>query len=66
MKPLTTREVAERLGVTPRRVRALATGRTDFPKPLDIATHAMLFDADEIEEWAATADRRPGYRPPTE
>lgn len=57
---ITTTEAAARLGVIPRRVRALAEHRADFPRPAMRAANVLLWDADEIDRWNATADRTPG------
>ena len=62
MTVITTRDAAARLGVTPRRVRALAERRADFPQPALRAGRVLLWSAEEIEHWARTADRRPGRR----
>jgi predicted DNA-binding transcriptional regulator AlpA len=59
---ITTAEAAERLGVTPRRVRALVKLRPDFPRPAVRRPNLLLWNAAEVEHWAATADRKPGRR----
>ena len=63
---ITTKQVATRLGVTPGRVRQLLTRRSDFPQPAVRTPNALLWDAAQIETWAAHADRtvgRPAHIP---
>ena len=64
LRPISTRQAAERLGVSPRRVRDLSRSRPDFPRPLDLDGPAPYWDAGEIEQWGATANRAPGRRWP--
>jgi hypothetical protein len=65
---LTTAEVAQVLGVTPRRVSQLLERRRDFPRPFAVTrgvrrtTGLRLWQPDDIERWAATADRTAGRR----
>jgi hypothetical protein len=65
---LTTAEVAQVLGVTPRRVAQLADRRRDFPAPYAITrgvrrtSGLRLWLPDDIDRWAATADRSAGRR----
>lgn len=66
MDLINTDEVAEILGVTRRRVNALATERKDFPRPAfeqrtQRATRRLWRRA-AIEKWARTANRAPGRR----
>jgi predicted DNA-binding transcriptional regulator AlpA len=57
-------EVAEILGVSARRVNALAAQRSDFPAPAHERPHAggvtRLWDRAEVERWAQSAQRAPG------
>jgi hypothetical protein len=57
-------EVAGILGVTTRRVLALADQRPDFPQPVherpQAGGSARLWNRAEIERWARTASRAPG------
>lgn len=62
---ITTREVAARLGVSPRRVRALYKNRADFPQPVELVPGRLYWTPSEIDEWLTTADRSP-HRPRTE
>jgi predicted DNA-binding transcriptional regulator AlpA len=57
---ITTADVAARLGVSPRRVRALVRRREDFPRPAVSTPNALLWDAAEVDRWNATADRTVG------
>lgn len=63
---LTTAEVAEVLGVSPRRVSQLADDRPDFPQPFAVTRGVRrqrglrLWLPEDVETWAATADRRAG------
>jgi hypothetical protein len=65
---LTTAEVAQVLGVTPRRVAQLADRRRDFPQPYAVTrgvrrtSGLRLWLPEDVEEWARTADRTPGRR----
>jgi hypothetical protein len=65
---LTTAEVAQILGVTPRRVAQLADRRRDFPAPYAVTrgvrrtSGLRLWLPEDIEGWARTADRTPGRR----
>lgn len=62
---LTTWEVAEVLGVTPRRVRQLVErGTPGFPAPYAVtrARGQQLWRPEDIERWAASADRSAGRR----
>jgi hypothetical protein len=62
---LTTKQVATRLGVSPRRVRALAEHRADFPAPA-VRTPNLLWLAEHIDTWNNTANRSPGRRTTTQ
>jgi predicted DNA-binding transcriptional regulator AlpA len=55
-----TAEVATRLGVTPGRVRQLLKRRSDFPQPAVRTPNVLLWDAGQIDAWAAHADRSVG------
>ena len=63
---LTTAEVAAQLGVSPRRVSQLVVRRPDFPRPYAItrgvrrSTGLRLWRPEDIERWAAEADRSVG------
>lgn len=57
---ISTRQVGERLGVTPRRVRYLARHRPDFPQPLALDGPLLYFDPAAVDRWGETADRTPG------
>ena len=62
---LTTADVAEVLGVTPRRVAQLADHRRDFPAPYAITRgrkRIRLWRPEDIEAWARQANRTPGRR----
>jgi predicted DNA-binding transcriptional regulator AlpA len=65
---LTTTDVAEVLGVSRSRVRQLANGRPDFPKPYAISRGPVrpigtrLWSRDDIDYWNVSADRTPGRR----
>jgi hypothetical protein len=65
---LTTAEVAQVLGVTPRRVSQLAERRRDFPRPYAVTrgvrrdSGLRLWLPADIDRWVATADRSPGRR----
>lgn len=62
---LTTGEVAEVLGVTARRVRQLVErGTPGFPAPYAVtrARGQQLWRPEDIERWAASADRSAGRR----
>jgi plasmid maintenance system antidote protein VapI len=66
---LTTAEVAQVLGVTPRRVSQLVERRRDFPAPYAVTrgvrrdSGLRLWRPEDIDRWARTADRSPGRRP---
>ena len=62
MQLLTKTEVADRLGVSRERVRALMVRRGDFPRPYAIAgAQAMpLWRPADIDHWNETADRSTG------
>jgi predicted DNA-binding transcriptional regulator AlpA len=54
-------DVAERLGVSRRRVSALVKVRKDFPPPFAITPRGVrLWRAEDVEEWARLADRSVG------
>ena len=63
---LSAAQVAEILGVSPRRVTQLAEDRADFPAPAVVSrgqrrrVATRLWRASDIEAWAASADRSPG------
>lgn len=63
---LTTSEVAAQLGVSRRRVSQLAAERRDFPAPYAVtrgvkrASGLRLWRPEDIERWAASADRTVG------
>jgi predicted DNA-binding transcriptional regulator AlpA len=60
---LTAAEVAEVIGVSRRRVSQLVGERSDFPRPYAIAgpgQQVRLWRPEDVERWAATADRTPG------
>jgi hypothetical protein len=65
---LTTAEVAQILGVSPRRVSQLADRRRDFPPPYAVTrgvrrdSGLRLWLPGDIDRWAQTADRSPGRR----
>jgi hypothetical protein len=62
---LTSAEVAVVLGVSVRRVSQLAKDRPDFPSPYAITRggkRMRLWRPEDIEWWAANADRTPGRR----
>jgi hypothetical protein len=65
---LTTAEVAQVLGVSPRRVSQLADRRRDFPAPYAVTrgirrdSGLRLWLPEDIDRWAETADRSPGRR----
>jgi hypothetical protein len=62
---LTTTDIADALGFTPRRARFLADRRPGFPAPYAETPRGLrLWRRADIEAWAATADRTVG-RPRT-
>jgi predicted XRE-type DNA-binding protein len=62
---LSSAQVAERLGVSRRRVNALAAARSSaFPAPAVVAGGVRLWRAGDVERFAASWDRRPGRRWP--
>ena len=64
-----SRELAEILGVSERRARAIATERPDFPPPAyqqhdrNGRVTKQLWRRGQVKRWASTARRSPG-RPP--
>lgn len=64
---ISANEVGELLGVSARRVNALAAQRADFPRPAFERPHGAgttrLWNRGDVERWIATANRAPGRRP---
>jgi predicted DNA-binding transcriptional regulator AlpA len=68
-KLLTTRDVAQLLDISPQRVRQLVRDRDDFPAPAiesrtERGVGTRRWRRQDVERWAASADRSHGRRWP--